>query len=184
MRLPYRDLRTDRLILRRPREGDAPLIFESFGSDPEVTRFLTWRPHGAIADAEVALAERIERLVQGIEYSWVLELSDSRRLVGMISAWIDEGGAELGFVLGRSHWNQGLSTEAVLSVTEWALGSPAVSQVWATCDAENLASARVLEKAGFADCGRYERQVIRPNLGPDARPSLLFRIQSARTPAL
>jgi hypothetical protein len=45
---------------------------------------------------------------------------------------------------------------------------------WAACDAENPASARVLEKAGLAPRGRYERDVVRPKLGPTPRPSLYF----------
>jgi len=45
---------------------------------------------------------------------------------------------------------------------------------WAACDAGNPASARVLEKAGLAPRGRYERDVVRPKLGPTPRPSLYF----------
>ena len=54
MRLPYRDLETGRLLLRRPRDGDALGVFESYGRDPEVTRYLTWPPHGSLDDAEDA----------------------------------------------------------------------------------------------------------------------------------
>jgi len=179
MRLPYRDLHTDRLLLRRPREGDAPLVFESFGSDPEVTRYLTWMPHKGIADAEAALAARLERLARGSEYSWILELSTPPRVIGLISLWLEADSAEVGFVLARPEWNQGLGTEALLAVTHWALSSPGVTQVWASCDVENEASARVLEKAGFARCGECDRLVVRPNLGPEPRPSLLFSTRGA-----
>jgi RimJ/RimL family protein N-acetyltransferase len=177
MRLPYRDLRTDRLLLRSPREGDAPLIFESFGSDREVVRYLTWIPHETVADAEAALDARLERLAQETEYSWILELSTSRRLVGLISAWFESNSVEVGFVLARPYWNQGLTTEALLAVTHWALASPGVAHVWATCDIENKASARVLEKAGFVNCGEFHRAIIRPNISPVPRPSLLFSVR-------
>lgn len=176
MRVDYRELRTDRLLLRSPREGDAPELFESFGADPEVTRYLTWRPHSTIADAEAALSVRLERLASGIEYSWIIELHESRRLVGVISIWLEGDAAELGFVLARSCWNQGLATEAVLTVRDWALASPEVSRVWATCDLENRASARVLDKAGFTNLGPFEREIVRPNLDPRPRPSLLFSL--------
>ena len=56
MRLAYRDLPTARLLLRRPMPSDAPLVFSSFGSDPEVTRYLSWSPHETLAEAEAALA--------------------------------------------------------------------------------------------------------------------------------
>jgi hypothetical protein len=35
-------------------------------------------------------------------------------------------------------------------------------------------AARVLEKAGLKAHGLYERRIVRPNLGPDPRPSLYF----------
>lgn len=174
MRPPYRDLETHRLVLRRPGEDDATRIFRAFGSDPEVTRFLTWRPHRSIADAKAAIAQRIQRLSDGTEYSWILQRAGHREAIGIVSVWFSGAEAELGFVLARPHWGQGLMTEAVLAVTRWALSSPSVTRVWATCDVENLASTRVLEKTGFVKRDGLEREIVRPNLSPTPRPSLLF----------
>ena len=174
MRPEYRVLPTARLLLRPPREEDAPAVFESFGSDPEVTRLLTWRPHRSLVDAQAALRTRLERLARGREYSWIIELREPGRLVGIVSAWIDGDGAELGFVLARPHWGRGIATEAVAAVADWALSLSDVTRVWGTCDTENGASARVFAKAGFACHGVCEREIVRPNLGPAPRPSLLF----------
>jgi RimJ/RimL family protein N-acetyltransferase len=174
LRPAYRELETHRLTLRRPVEDDATRLFRAFGSDPEVTRFLTWRPHRSIADAEAAIAQRIQRLSDGTEYSWIVERAGHREAIGIVSAWFSGAEAELGFVLARSHWGQGLMTEAVAAVTEWALSSPGIKRTWATCDVDNLASARVLEKAGLVKCGGFERQIVRPNLSSLPRPSLLF----------
>lgn len=173
-RLAYRELATARLRLRRPHAGDARLFFARLGADPEVMRFLRWRPHASLADAEAAVAQRLERLARGVEYSWILEPLASRAGVGVISAWREGDALELGFVLARDAWGQGLATEATIAVRDWALESGAVARVWATCDVANPASARVLEKAGLAPRGRYERDVVRPNLGPAPRPSLYF----------
>ena len=145
-------------------------------------RYLTWRPHETLADAEAAIAERLDRLETELEYSWILELAASGRVVGLISAWVEGEAAEVGFVLARDRWNQGLMTEALLAVTRWARGSPELTRVWATCDVENAASARVLEKAGFACSGEFERRIVRPNLGPEPRPSLLFSFPGRGAP--
>jgi RimJ/RimL family protein N-acetyltransferase len=136
MRLAYRDLSTDRLLLRRPTRSE-----------------------------------------EGSEYSWIVELSASGCVIGVVSAWLEDDAVELGFVLARAYWNRGLTTEAVLAVKKWALHSEAVSRVWATCDVENRGSARVLEKAGLRNCGLFPREIVRPNLGPAPRPSLLFEKQ-------
>jgi RimJ/RimL family protein N-acetyltransferase len=168
-------------VLRRPEEDDAERIFESFGADPEVTRFLTWRPHRSLADAYAAIAQRIQRLRDGSEYSWIVQRTEQHEAIGIVSVWLEEISAELGFVLGRAHWNRGLMTEAVSAVKEWALAEAGATRVWATCDVDNRASARVLEKAGLIARGAFQRDIVRPNLGPQPRPSLLFE---ARRPAI
>ena len=171
--LDWHELRTPRLYLRRPRASDAELIFTGFGADPEVMRFLRWRPHASLATAEAAIARRLERLENGVEYSWVLEAMESGDAVGLVSGWREGDALELGFSLAQPFWSRGLMTEAVSAVRDWALGA-GLRRVWATCDVENRASARVLEKAGLEPRGGFERGIVRPNLGPDPRPSLYF----------
>ena len=178
MRLSYRRLRTPRLVLREPAAGDAAAVLAAWSADPEATRYLTWRPHGSLRDAEVALAQRIDRLAAGAEYSWFLELGASGP-IGVVSAWPAAGALELGFVLSRGLWGRGLATEAVAAVAEWALSAPEVPLLFATCDAENLASARVLEKSGFTCRGAFERAIVRPNLSAEPRPSLYFTRERA-----
>ncbi|MBC8069476.1 MAG: GNAT family N-acetyltransferase [Deltaproteobacteria bacterium] len=181
MQPTYRDLRTERLVLRRPEEGDAAHIFRAFGADPEVTRFLTWRPHHSIADAEAALAQRLKRLSDGSEYSWVVQRAEHCEAIGVVSAWLAGDGAELGFVLARAHWNLGLMTEAVSAVKEWAFADAGAARVWATCDLENLGSARVLDKVGLTELGLCSGEIVRPNISPSPRPSLLFEARAPRT---
>lgn len=52
---------TERLLLRRPKPSDATAIFDEYAQDPEVTRFLAWRPHQSIADT-IAFLETVERI--------------------------------------------------------------------------------------------------------------------------
>ena len=172
-KLPWRELATARLRLRRPEPGDAALIF-GFGAEPEVMRFLAWRPHATLADAEVALARRLERLANGVEYSWILERLDSGAAVGLISGWLEGDAVELGFTLVKPCWGRGLATEATSAVKDWAFDTGAVRRVWASCDAENRASACVLAKAGLEPRGPFEREIVRPNLAAAPRPSLYF----------
>jgi RimJ/RimL family protein N-acetyltransferase len=137
-------------------------------------RFLSWRPHASLADAEAAVERRLERLENGVEYSWILEDGASGAAVGLISGWLEGDAFELGFVLVRACWRKGLMSEAAAAVSDWAFGTGAVRRVWAACDAENRASARVLEKAGLGARGPWQGGIVRPNLGPEPRPSLHF----------
>jgi len=174
LRSAYRELSTERMILRAPQAEDARAIFEAFASDPEVTRFLRWRPHRTLADAQQSMTSRLRGLETGEELSWLLSLRSDGSVLGIISVWPGEGEAEIGFALGRRSWGQGLMTEAVRSVVAWAFEPASVARVWATCDVENLASTRVLEKAGLQREGLLKAHAIHPNIGPDPRDCLLY----------
>jgi RimJ/RimL family protein N-acetyltransferase len=49
--LPDR-LETSRLILRPIARGDALAVFAGYAQDPEVARYLSWRPHRRLAETE------------------------------------------------------------------------------------------------------------------------------------
>jgi len=59
------------------------------------------------------------------------------------------GTAVLGYYFRPSVWGRGIATDAVCVVTAHLFASPAIHRVWANVMAPNVASARVLEKAGY-----------------------------------
>lgn len=64
--------------------------------------------------------------------------------------------AELGYALGRAYWGRGYATEAVATLVDHARALGVV-RLEAFSFVDNPASARVLEKAGFAFLGVIER---------------------------
>lgn len=83
---------------------------------------------------------------------------------------------ELGFVLAQAHWGKGLMSEAISIIALTSLGKPAIYRVQATCDAENTASARAMEKAGLRYEGVLRRYIVHPNVSLEPRDSLLYAI--------
>ncbi len=65
-------------------------------------------------------------------------------------------------------------TEALRAVIDYAFRDPRVYRVWAVCDAENVASARVLEKAGMSFEGVLRRYGIHPNISPEPRDARCY----------
>ena len=51
---------TPRLILRKARIEDAEPMFRNWANDPEVTKFLTWPPHGSIEVTRKLLASWVD----------------------------------------------------------------------------------------------------------------------------
>ena len=84
--------------------------------------------------------------------------------------------ADLGYGLARQHWGHGYATEAVQAVVRWALSQEQFYRVWATCDVENLASARVLEKAGMQREGILRRFIIHPNISSEPRDCYCYAV--------
>jgi ribosomal-protein-alanine N-acetyltransferase len=62
--------------------------------------------------------------------------------------------AAVGFDLNREHWGQGIMSEALIAVVRFGFESMGLNRIEADCSIMNVASQRVLEKAGFKIEGR------------------------------
>ncbi len=69
--------------------------------------------------------------------------------------------AEMGYWLGEPHWGRGLTTRAVLATSEWAFENYKLTRIFATAFSHNVASMRVLEKAGFEREGILRRSAVK-----------------------
>lgn len=163
---------TARLILRPITPADAGPIFDGYAQDPEVTRFLTWRPHTSIEQTRAYIAHCTAATSSRTYVLVGRHDGTPHGAFGLRQA----GGGSLGFgyVLARSSWGHGLMTEALTAVTLWALGQPGVWRIGDVCDAENLASARVMEKAGLSREGVLRRWACHPNVSNEPRDCIVF----------
>jgi [ribosomal protein S5]-alanine N-acetyltransferase len=160
---PPESFLTARLHLRKPRPEDAPLIFAAYAQDPEVTRYLTFRPHLEVREAEEAVERFLESWRTGKSYCWLIFSRDGEKLLGAIAARSDQG-INLGYVLARPFWGQGFMSEALNVWWTGALSIPSVFRVWAVCDLENVASARLLERNGFRQEGVLTNWSLHPTV--------------------
>lgn len=69
--------------------------------------------------------------------------------------------AELGYWLAEPYWGRGIMTGTVSALTEYALEKLPLNRIYAEPFANNLASARVLEKAGFQREGVLRSSVVK-----------------------
>ena len=109
-------------------------------------------------------------------------MKGSRDFVGLIEIRVHTSAVDLGYALSQRWWRQGLMSEALRSVLQWALAQPEIYRVWATCDIENVASARVLERVGMEREGVLRRWLIHPNLADAPRDCLCYSIVKDRLP--
>jgi RimJ/RimL family protein N-acetyltransferase len=173
---PPEHIETDRLILRPPALADAESIFQTYAQDPEVTRYLTWRPHTSITETLEFLSGCLAAWQGAQRFPYVVTLKGADSAIGMIEIRLDSFKAEVGYGMGRAYWGKGYMTEALRALITWALAQPRIYRVWAICDVDNLASARVLEKAGMQREGLLRREIIHPNISAEPRDCYLYAI--------
>ena len=150
-------IETERLVLRPPAMHDAVYVAE-MANDAEVARMTTRVRHPyRLADAEVFLAA-MQSADPCTDRPFLIE----HRHFGPIGMAgfhrAEDRFAELGYWLGRTFRGRGFATEAVHAALDWARGEWGRRAVLSSHFADNPASARVLEKAGFLYTGEVRQR--------------------------
>ena len=173
---PPESFETERLRLRKPVMEDADVIFDKYAQDPDVTKYLTWRPNRSVGETREFLQASLVAWREGRSYHWTIVRKEDQELMGMINARVENHKCQLGYVLARAYWGKGYMTEALRKLVAWALEQPEISRIWSVCDIENRASARVMEKGGMRREGTLPRWSVHPNLSPAPRDSYCYSV--------
>lgn len=152
--MPFRSptpLETNRLILRPPANADLPDLLKANGDD-EVTRFLPYDTWRALEDAEAWLKKTEARHACGEVQQYVLALKDSGKVIGACIVFAhDEKNAcaEIGYVLGRDFWGNGLMKEAMTGLIDRCFNDLGLRRLEAFANPENVRSTRILDRLRF-----------------------------------
>jgi ribosomal-protein-alanine N-acetyltransferase len=142
-------LETQRLLLRPFRAGDREDVF-AYASDAETTRFVRFETHRDRGESEAWLQDVLAREADA---PWALELKEGGRVIGSLGArdWEPANRcAEIGFVLNRMHWGEGLASESLRAAVDDLFAHRSANRLQAHAMVENAASGLVLTKCGFA----------------------------------
>ena len=156
--MTFSQIQTARLLVRRFQDGDLTAFVE-YRNDPEVARYQSW---DTIPEARAAgmIQEQLllEPGVPGQWFQFAIELKETRQLVGdcgLVVLVQDARQAQLGITLARPHQGQGLATEAVNAVLDYAFINLDLHRVIATVDVENARSAALMERVGLRREGHF-----------------------------
>lgn len=148
---------TRRLSLRLFSMEDVPDIYATWASDPQVTRFLRWSTHQDEAETRTLVRGWCYAYDEEPDfYNWAVTEQATGRLLGSIGLTGAEPYPLVGYALGRAYWGQGYATEALQAVCSYLTDSEGFACLAAIHAKANIASGRVLEKAGFV----YDRDEI------------------------
>jgi RimJ/RimL family protein N-acetyltransferase len=148
-------------ILRPWRIEDVDSLIK-YGSNPNITRFMSdgfsnlFTPERAKAFIEFANTGN-NKLYRTID----IDGEASGGIGVMLQPDIYCKNAELGYWLAEPYWGQGIITKAVKLIVEESFQTLSINRVFAVPYSNNIASHRVLEKAGFKLEARHQKKVIK-----------------------
>ena len=143
------ELRTERLLIRPWQSADVADAF-SYASDEEWARYLLNVPQPYTYQDAESFITRVSGIDWAREADFAIELNG--HAIGGIRLYLVTPAndvAGLGYNVGRAYWNKGYVTEAVRAILPYAFGTAGLHKVFATADARNLASIRVMQKVGM-----------------------------------
>lgn len=160
-----KELKTQRLLLRRYALSDADAMYNNWCSDKRVTRYLTWEPHENVESTYSLLNIWIEEYKNLSTYRWLIEYNNEP--IGSIDvvrfSERDES-AEIGYCIGYDYWNKGLMTEAANAVIDFLFEKVGVNKVCISHAVKNPASGIVAKKCGLLLDG-IKRQDFKDSFG-------------------
>ena len=154
-------LETERLLIRDFNQTDLNAIHE-YSSDPEVVRYMPFGPNTP-EQSKAFLDRAISRQTNEprIDYELAVTLKDTGAIVGHCRInKVSDIAAHIGYIYHKKHWGKGYATETARALVAYGFTQLGVHRVYATCDPENIASRRVLEKAGMILEGRLREDMM------------------------
>lgn len=142
-------LRTQRLVLRKPVADDASRIYSRYAGDAEVTRFLGWPRHRDLEDTYRFIDHSNAQWRDHMAGPYLIETPGGLLLGGTGLELIGADRAITGYVLARDAQGLGYATEALRAMIGVAR-QICLGELHAICHAEHIASQHVLAKCGFS----------------------------------
>lgn len=147
-------LETERLILRPWKDCDAAELY-AYASVDGVGQMAGWEPHKSLEESK-----NILQMFQNGKNEFALELKKNHKVIGSLglekyNPQLDEKfyeenkGREIGCVISKEYWGQGLAAEATKRVIRYCFEEQEYDFLACEHFVSNLQSQRVIEKCGF-----------------------------------
>lgn len=122
--------------------------FLLWAGDDQVTRHIRWKTCNSREEALIFIRDVC------IPHPWRRSICVDDRSIGFVSVYRWSGDdrckADIGYAVAANHWGQGIATKALkITLSQVFNDFPDLLRLQAFADVENMASQRVLEKAGF-----------------------------------
>ena len=140
-------LETERLVLRPLTLEDTADFFE-YASDEETMRYI-FNPHTSLHQTKEFIANYYLTSPLGF---YALEHKEDHKMIGVIEFRVDDKKheGEIGYMLNKKYWRQGLTTEACLRILSLGFNTLLSEHITSGHDTGHIASGSVLKKVGMS----------------------------------
>ena len=155
------DITSERLHIRDFASEDW-LALHALRIDPAVYRYNHFGPESE-EETRIWIRETMvhNNLTPRLSHNCSIVLKASGAVIGWIGFGLPSPGKEVhadlsfGYALLPDFWQQEYATEALQAMLDFAFTTTAANSISGTCDVRNIASARVMEKAGLRQVERF-----------------------------
>ena len=150
-------IETARLRIRRFAPADWAAVY-AYASDSAV---MAWIPDGPMTEAQAREFAADNAGPEAVALAVVLK--DAGRLIGTLAfhPWFAPRTWEIGWVFHPAYHGQGYATEAARALADYAFAVVHIHRLIATCQPQNPASWRVMEKLGMRREGYFQQCIHR-----------------------
>ena len=159
---PYRDLQTDRLLLRKMTEADLPALL-TLRSNPDLMRYIPRTRAQSLEDVR-DMYEKVQVTVNsGDGIHWGVYFRDSDLLIGTIGFYRCEPEnfrGEVGYMLHPDHQGKGIMQEALAAAVEYGQEVLQFHTITAWIHPDNHASINLVSRNGFVKEAHFKDNVF------------------------
>lgn len=166
-----KELRTDRLFLRRIKKEDIQNIYSKIATDKNILKFVSWE-YSSLESVEKMVLNTLEEYENKKDtYMWIVEELSTHEIVGMIfTEDYNERRlvAELDYCVVAGFRGKGYATEMLKKVIEYLIFEVGFFRIECVHNLDNPASGKVMQKAGMKFEGILRGKAI--NLNQEGNP--------------
>lgn len=146
------EITTLRLHLREFTFGDWPAVL-AYQQDPRYLRYYEWEDRTkAEVQAFVQMFLDFQTAQPRTKFQLGITLKDTDQIIGNCGLRLKSANAleaDIGYELSPTHWGNGYATEAAQAMVNLGFTEFGLHRISSWCLADNVSSARVLERVGM-----------------------------------
>jgi ribosomal-protein-alanine N-acetyltransferase len=130
---------------------DAPEVF-FLRADPGVLKYIDRDPANSLEEIQHFIQMLTDNVNNNTGIAWAITLKGDDKMIGSIGLWRlikEHYRAEVGYVMHPDHYGKGIMHEAMMAIVDYGFNGMHLHSIEANIHPGNLASQRVLERAGF-----------------------------------